>query len=1508
MAEPGDWKEEDLSREMKNWSRHEVREWVLKLDHVDDSVAEMLFQQDINGSSLLLLEPADFTGLGVTLGPTKLIIHARDQVGKLEHEEPASSMNQPGGPCKPYPFGRYNDTYRFIEGNFLDVTESGALDLIEPCHEYKGFIHTTAETKMLKFTAEVVRFAAACMNCRTNGTIHFGIGDKPEFTHGEVLGVVAEDREAFTKELRSAIEGYFQPKQRPAAQICIKPPRFVEVLNRNMTPTNKCVIEVDIVPDSTICEGAYHTYSVNVKKTKKKAKAYETDQTEAKSVPQFFVRDGGSSRDLLLPTTSAKPREEYNQFVAGLPHLSQRRKRAEEERLGVVRSSTQGSRLVQMVTGGSLSLDKSCFEQYVIVTNRSDVVHFESLGFLVELNPTAVLDFDPESSPHGLQHHFEQQSPLNRHLPVQYKITEGVEDIADKLKLTRRTSWIFCNGGVENEAPSNMDRWLIEKGASVRDVISFLCRKNVLPNKRFLVVFLLWSAVTEKMDPLVETFSTFLQELKGKDQILCICDSQNGFTSWRDLIDARCGIDISDRCIYELSFAEVNGTVLSLLSKNRRTQRILPSGGGSKVFLEKKVERSLNTLDILCMNQCEGGNEDKLDIEENFYTGRKVSWWNFHYSDQPGSMPFIKRDKFDFIMDTVIPDMCSLRRACVLFNLMHLPGCGGTTLAMHILWTLRDRFRCAVLRDRHAEFPEIAEQVVKLLTYKKEEQLPQVPVLLMVDDFDDMEKVLELQQLIEKECVKKHIQSKSPQVVLLNCMMSESLCDTETLDRVFVGNNLSDKEQKLFEEKLIEIEKTYKNAQETFYGFMFIKKNFSSAYAQGVASKTLKSFNLTQKPSQLLAVLVLMHVYCKGASLSVSLCEEFLAFHGKPIFGTVKVEDLFGKFSTLMTSCTVQSKVVHQGFQIKYSSIARFCLEELEKTHNVSKLDIADLLLTTDKFFENIQGKDKLLQDIHHILVKRYHSVEESQFSPLVQNIIKETPGLEEMVLKNASKRFEKDAVIAQLLARYYYLKKRDFLEAKFWAKKAKELSKDNSYIADTLAQVIKHELKNVISSSKEGPITPETMEMSLTLAGSAISAFKEAQHLAKKESIQRLAVRTDNSPFNTSGCLGEIQVGILLIEVLEKTPVFSSDNVRHDILRQVLSGELKLEAIESSDRSKSKYRLYYYNLRNFEDVIHDLKNRMKKNFEFLDNYFVNLSSRFGTTDIREQVAQNELFRCFEKYAKHFCRTDSTSLLNKSMLKLLQARQYLELHKADTYTGILRFLSNGVSPDTLEKVARTYEFLCERNPTVKDRVNFLYANVVLSRLKLQSPLIKPYTKLTHFLSETLRLPIPLSENLPLHFMAVLLLWPQQNLLSPELRNLSHYISQVRTSYHTVMDDVCNGKRPVIHFFLGRRQQGYERLVHLGAIRRCVAASQEEFPSMWENGKLWKDKRVEELLCRVSGQVKGDSILAETCCPEVKLEVAPVFRGQLSGRPAGSKVSFFLGFTMKGPLALDISEL
>ncbi|CAK6980196.1 sterile alpha motif domain-containing protein 9-like [Scomber scombrus] len=74
-------------------------------------------------------------------------------------------------------------------------------------------------------------------------------------------------------------------------------------------------------------------------------------------------------------------------------------------------------------------------------------------------------------------------------------------------------------------------------------------------------------------------------------------------------------------------------------------------------------------------------------------------------------------------------------------------------------------------------------------------------------------------------------------------------------------------------------------------------------------------------------------------------------------------------------------------------------------------------------------------------------------------------------------------------LARFYYIEIKDYNKAERWAKEAK---KKNSFVADTLGQVYKNQLKN-----KEISLKPRDI---LQLATKAIQSFKDEERLAENE------------------------------------------------------------------------------------------------------------------------------------------------------------------------------------------------------------------------------------------------------------------------------------------------------------------------------------------------------------------------------------------------------------------------
>ncbi|XP_058625710.1 sterile alpha motif domain-containing protein 9-like isoform X2 [Onychostoma macrolepis] len=559
-----------------DWNSEHVRQWMLEIQ-MDKEYADMLYNQGLNGAGLLHLKEANRLMQNLPSNAKELIFQNIDSLKETTQE--LNDMVAQSCSLKPYPFNRYDATYRYTENCILDVTETGPKDLIQPCHEFKALTNTKeGKYRMEKYILEVIPFAAACMNSRTNGTIHFGVGDKP---HGQILGVSVPKTDDFDVKQKQAIERQFEKEKVQIAKRCIKPPRFVEVLKADMTFSGKYVIEVDIEPSSIVCQDVYF-------KT--------TDVKKKKDGQSFFIRDGSSSK-----------LEDYDKYIANNPRLSQERKDAEEKHLSVVKIHAHGSALCEMITGGTHSMNRSRFTSYIVVANKSHPVQLKNLKFLLGMNLMAVLDFDPQSAENGLNKLLKEEKMFNDHLPAQYKDTGAVEDIASSLELTKKTSWVFCNGGINGETPSGADNWLTEKGSSVRDVVSFLCQK-VLPRKKLLVIFLLFSQVSKASDPLLQTFSMFLQELMGQNQILCISDNETSHTYWIDLIKQQHACDTS-KCIYELSFAEINGTILSLWSEIDKLIRFLPCSGGSKVVLSKKTEESLHMLSILCVNQCDGGHQ-----------------------------------------------------------------------------------------------------------------------------------------------------------------------------------------------------------------------------------------------------------------------------------------------------------------------------------------------------------------------------------------------------------------------------------------------------------------------------------------------------------------------------------------------------------------------------------------------------------------------------------------------------------------------------------------------------------------------------------------------------------------------------------------------------------------------------------------------------------------------------------------------------------------------------------
>lgn len=1420
--------------------------------------------------------------------------------------------------CMPHLFDSFHDDRCYIEHSILQVAETGPLNLIDPVHEFKALTNTetaTEEDIKMKFSNEVFRFASACMNSRTNGTIHFGVKDKP---HGEIVGVKVTSKDIFINHFNGMIKKYFEDSDIKEARACIREPRFVEVLLQNNTSSDRFVIEVDVIPKHSICKEKYFYIMMQ---------SY-TDKTWKQSTENsLFVREGASSKNILA---NAKQRDrEFKNFLENLKSWTASRKEAEEHMV-VTKKESEGLKLAKLLTRHQSSLDKSYYDWYILVTNNCAPNQIEHLDFLKEIKLFAVLDFDPYSQKKGVVKAYRESRVANLHLPSHYEEKTTMVEKISTLKLYEQPSWIFCNGrlDLQNDScqPLEPHLWQKDRASGVRKVISFLTDENIMVRGKLLVVFLLLSPVENQKDPLIETFCAFYQVFNGMDNMLCICVSSHIYQRWSDLLQVRLEVkeDLAEHSISTLNIELVNNTILKLKSVIQSSRRFLPSCGSSSVILEKMEEDILTALEILCENECKDTDIEKDESEflkfkklreEHFYRGGRVSWWNFYFSSENYSSAFVKRDGYEEL--TTLIQQCADSPKPIfakVINLYHHPGCGGTTLAMHVLWDLKKKFRCAVLRNKAADFVEIGEQVSKLISYKALSHQDYIPVLLLVDDFEEQENTYVLQNAINTFIAEKGLRYEKTLVIILNCMRSQNPDESAKLaEDISLKYQLSPKEQRAFEAKLQEIEKEHKNC-ENFYSFMILKDSFDPTYIQNVVKNTLKDLDPHSRKAQLISYLALLNSYIKDSTISVSQCELFLGItytnkHGKP----ETVENNMGTYSTLVIRTEVSEYGRYTGIRIIHPEIARYCLKELGMSYGMGKCQIALNMLEENIFYDSGLGRDKFKQDVQTLLLTRQrkeHGAEtDTLFSPLIEELQNEET---EQILTAGSDRFPQNAFICQALARHFYIKEKNFSSALVWANLAKRKAPKNSYISDTLGQVYKSEIKQWLGKNKAcGSISVDDLTHLLEIAEKASKAFKESQQQADSKDYETEAWAPQKSGrrydiYNTAGFFGEIEVGLDTIQILQLTPLFHKENeILIDAMVQFLSGK---GPIPPDPRDG-----YYAILRNFASHLQNLQSDLKRCFDFFLDYMGLLKPRNTPKEMTELILIKKVSKCFEKYAELFCRLDTNLLQGREDLLLLEAncRKRIEAWRADTFSGLLEYLNpNHKEANNMENIVKDYTFLLQqglKKRLTKETQNFILANIILSCLKPSSKYILPFNTLKTKLREVLQL-VGLSHPYPdPYFLACLLFWPENKELDEDSTLIEKYVSSLNRTFRRRYKHMCRSKQPSTLFYLGQKK-GLNSLVHKAKIEQYVREVRDS-NTFWQSGVVWEKREVKDLLRLLDGQAEGKLISVEYGTEaKIKIPVTSVYSGPLRSGRNIERVSFYLGFSIEGPLAYGIKVI
>ncbi|XP_038586831.1 sterile alpha motif domain-containing protein 9-like [Micropterus salmoides] len=835
----------------------------------------------------------------------------------------------------------------------------------------------------------------------------------------------------------------------------------------------------------------------------------------------------------------------------------------------------------------------------------------------------------------------------------------------------------------------------------------------------------------------------------------------------------------------------------------------LSTAGSREIYAGSEFRDSLSLLDILYANHFEGESFHRKYLEqteENFYRGAPPEWLNFHISEQAESdgtgSPFIKRDGYD----TLVQQIRQRRKlsGTSTVKLFHQPGCGGTTLAMQVLWDLRKTFRCAALTGSTSNISDVAEEVVHLFTAGSRGH--QNTVLLLLND----ELILDdLQNIITMKIAEQEIVTHMPVVIFLSCIRKDAVLQS---DHVFLQEVLSESEKKRFNEKKEELQ-----------------TNFSQAYIQEALPGLVE-------------------------------CED-------SIHGDLSLEDRMKPFSDLIITFQRDTRS-EKRVCMAHPMIAKCCTEMMAEA-GVTRSDTTRNLLTclcSDEVPPSLLGfvKDMLTKrrpkEMKHEEdpTKSTESEEcKEKFSKLILDIQKmEDKAQCASVLKVATKQFDQNPFYPQALACFYYIEIKDYKKAEMWAKRAKERDPQNSFVADTLGQ---------------RPVKPGEI---LQLATKAIEAFKDEEELAENEHGKDMKEDGNTKvshTFNTRGQFGYLQVCNLVFDLLVR---------QNQTWRGVLTKKVSMGSVLGLLGDNKLYR--------FNDLINSLRDEVERKCAFFDKFLT-----YSKPDMKKDDAlyiSRDTSDCYRKYVGE----SPPKHLKQKGADLIQK---LKQNQADTSAGVLSCLDREYTESEIKEVTTWWEEIVLYKDSVTALVNYIFSHIMLINVGAIFPSNCKF--LTAFRQ---KMPLTSKDAPELHMLALLLYWPT-DIEEKCVFDLSQLIQCMRCSYDHAYKTHFRSRylRPL--FSIGKGQD-LNRIVHRKVLEGLVLKQNKEtmqdWGNNWNNEKIFKDPEVQKRLLKVDGEVRNYRVYATVGGTAIKVD-ANLQNSLWKPR----QVSFYLGFTIRGPVAFDI---
>ena len=1174
----------------------------LEREAQDLGLADRMEEEEIDGKSLAQLTEAHIEKLFPDLKMGKRIRLMDAVKGAIEElQKPPEIVvreKKPKTRRKLETFREFDTrpkaTDVYEKGHVLAEEQSRPGYLLEPIHKYR----MVPARELGTLATEAIQFAAACMNERVNGTIHFGVVGKYDSKRasqaGEIIGFSLDKQHcevAITDEIYRA----FYDDQREVALKCIRDPVYIPVVGQDAASAELFVVEVDVVPHSDVVTN------------------------EA-----FFLKPAAGKRTALYRYVDGAPTEvserellEFMEFKKQQTTL--RRETEKDARAQPVPTPDLHRKLHGLLTDEN-DYDVTDIFPVLFLSplpgNTSTEYLVENFRCIKSLDPLSVFDFGPPVSDssgasQGLYammdtelgqvyealttDNFDKDSEENKASGNK----DGLGKLLESIALSSFRPWIFCNGyGPLEKEELKPAAWRSQRGQGFKEAIRFY-REQIPSEKARILIFLLSRDYDVLLGTLEEIF------VKFPDQWILLAETEKVAKDLLSEVVRRNYVEkevLEERCVIGMPWSHVNQSIIKIFGYSSGTGCTLPSSTGSPCVLKEREKNGLPDLEILSMNQCADedfvrrGNDTEMDkkkrtTEEEFYRGKQVSWWNFFFRDH-----VLRRSQFDFLLEIVkkkLDDNIPDDERVAVVTLFHQPGAGGSTTAREILWELKGKFRCCVIKQI-SDASQTCDQIVYLRNFEEPES-PKPPLVLI--DNEDEEKVFQLCSYINEKARREARDNKGKQkifCVLVICIRMTVLPRKKDQSNVglMLGHELQPEEAQWFRSKYEILEERFKKKQlgvhpKLLISFNIIKENFDPDYIRRTVDEfvnEIKDF----REKRLLKFIALINSFDPDfQSIPMSCFNVIMApvkseKSSRPRLGHKRLArgDIHweANLSTALNVLLNRSPKLGLGGNIKAlrivnNNLSREILNNLCRREKQKVSDVILEFMHTDVFKRSNESgvQNQLVKIMKDILKKRAPMKKgREKFSPIILEIGK-TEGFDQAaeVLQVGFDKFD-DPMIAQQIARVY-IHSSNWNKADEYAQVAQNMKPKNSYLCDTHGQVYKEQLikrwKECLESEEqlEGEKAKEVIDM----AFKAIEIFRREQKLSDADCT---------SGYNNCGFFSELRVVVSLLDCCRFLKTFKCD--KGQMLHEFLVNEKYIppglwEDI-GEDRIKQLKRLYY--------------------------------------------------------------------------------------------------------------------------------------------------------------------------------------------------------------------------------------------------------------------------------------------------------------------------------------------